>query len=178
MGEAVIFLKKCWTSVKAFNPIQKEQASLSPAILFNVPAIKLDMNIYIKTNPASKSWPWAVGLLYLLHYLILVVFRSVLWVCCSVWPFTACAGLQAAVWSIIHGCKLCKASGHIHHFQGSRNAHSFCHALAVGAWMSLPPWSSCYPAAQGIFSTQCSRSAAAWQSTKLARGHKRKHNPV
>lgn len=37
----------------------------------------------------------------------------------------------------------CADPAHIHHFQGSRNAHSFCQGLAVGAWMSLPPRSSC-----------------------------------
>lgn len=41
MRETVIFLKKHWTSVKAFNPIRKEQASLSPAIPLNVPAMNL-----------------------------------------------------------------------------------------------------------------------------------------
>lgn len=41
MGETVVFLKKHWTNVKAFNPIQKEQARLYLAIPLNVLARNL-----------------------------------------------------------------------------------------------------------------------------------------
>lgn len=41
MGETVSFLKKPSTNLKAFNPIQKEQDRLSPAVPLNVPAVNL-----------------------------------------------------------------------------------------------------------------------------------------
>lgn len=41
MGETVIFFKKHQTNIKTFNPTQKEQARLSPAIPLNVSATNL-----------------------------------------------------------------------------------------------------------------------------------------
>lgn len=89
-----------------------------------------------------------------------------------------CAQSSRGQWGGSYGCRLCKASGVHPSFSRQQESLFFLPGFSCRSWDVPPPRSSWWPAAQGIFSILCIRAAAAWQSTKLARGHERKHNPV